>query len=135
MQAIEFYINTEYVELCNLLKLVGIADSGGRGKMMVAEGLVHVDGAVDLRKTAKIRVGQTVECEGQIIRILLDENAETMPLKIKPPKTSKTSPFDLKSANKSYTSKKSLQKNSAKKTTSKTSSTKRPATNRANKAK
>ena len=135
MQAIEFYINTEYVELCNLLKLVGIADSGGRGKMMVAEGLVHVDGAVDLRKTAKIRVGQTVECEGQIIRILLDENAETMPLKIKPPKTSKTSPFDLKSANKSYTSKKSLQKNSAKKTTGKTSSTKRPAANRANKAK
>ena len=51
MQDIEFIINTEYVELCNLLKLVDLADSGGRGKAMVAEGLVKVDGAIELRKT------------------------------------------------------------------------------------
>lgn len=131
MQAIDFYINTEYVELCNLLKLTGLADSGGRGKMMVAEGLVRVDGELDLRKTAKIRIGQIIECEGQMIRVLQDENPEAMPLKIKPPKTNKTSPFDLKSANKSYASKKVLQKNAG----IKTAKTNRPARNKTNKAK
>ena len=56
MQTIEFKLTTEYVELCNLLKLVGLADSGGRGKAMVAEGLVKVDGVLESRKTAKMRV-------------------------------------------------------------------------------
>lgn len=59
-QIIEFELTTEYIELCNLLKLVGLADSGGRGKMMVAEGLVKVDGELETRKTAKIRRGQTI---------------------------------------------------------------------------
>jgi ribosome-associated protein len=70
MQNIEFNINTEYVELCNLLKLVGLADSGGRGKVMVAEGLVKVDGELELRKTAKIRAGQVVQCESTTITVL-----------------------------------------------------------------
>lgn len=71
MQNVEFnIINADYVELCNLLKLVGLADSGGRGKTMVAEGLVKVDGLLELRKTAKIRVGQVVECEGTNIHVL-----------------------------------------------------------------
>ncbi|MEY4928853.1 MAG: hypothetical protein RL279_592, partial [Pseudomonadota bacterium] len=34
----QFDLSSEYIELCNLLKLVGLADSGGRGKTMVAEG-------------------------------------------------------------------------------------------------
>ncbi|MDZ4212332.1 MAG: RNA-binding S4 domain-containing protein, partial [Methylotenera sp.] len=56
-QNIQFELSTKYIELCNLLKLVGIADSGGRGKAMVAEGSVQVDGVVESRKTAKIRSG------------------------------------------------------------------------------
>ena len=62
MQTIEFNLTGEYIELCNLLKLTGLADSGGRGKAMVAEGLVKVDGQTESRKTAKIRAGQKVEC-------------------------------------------------------------------------
>ncbi|MFA6178258.1 MAG: RNA-binding S4 domain-containing protein [Candidatus Methylopumilus sp.] len=69
MQTIEFHLDKDYVELCNLLKLVGLADSGGRGKTMVAEGLVKVDGKLESRKTAKIRIGQKVECQG--IRVLI----------------------------------------------------------------
>lgn len=57
-----FELRGEYVELCDLLKLVGLADSGGRGKQMVAEGLVSVDGKAESRKTAKIRAGQLVGC-------------------------------------------------------------------------
>ncbi len=66
----EFEINGEFIELCNLLKLVGIVQSGGQGKMMVADGMVKVDGKVELRKTAKIRKGQVVECLDNKIIVL-----------------------------------------------------------------
>lgn len=68
-QSIQFDLTTEYIELCNLLKLVGLADSGGRGKMMVAEGSVLVDGLIEYRKTAKIRNGQTVKVAEHTIHI------------------------------------------------------------------
>lgn len=66
----EFQLRGEYIALCDLLKITGIADSGGQGKVLVAEGLVVVDGATEYRKTAKIRAGQTVECFDQIIKVV-----------------------------------------------------------------
>ncbi len=69
MQTVDFQLRGEFVELCNLLKLVGVADSGGRGKALVAAGEVRLDGQVESRKTAKIRAGQVVECQGVRIRV------------------------------------------------------------------
>jgi ribosome-associated protein len=60
MQMLKIPISTEYIELNQLLKLAGLASSGGGGKALVATGGVMVDGATELRKTAKIRVGQVV---------------------------------------------------------------------------
>ncbi|MEO6263920.1 MAG: RNA-binding S4 domain-containing protein [Luteimonas sp.] len=60
MQAISFELNRDHVELNQLLKLTGLCDSGGAGKALVASGVVSVDGAVELRKTCKIRAGQVV---------------------------------------------------------------------------
>ena len=60
MQRIDFELDRDHVELNQLLKLVGIADSGGQGKAIVAAGEVAVDGVVESRKTAKIRAGQVV---------------------------------------------------------------------------
>lgn len=70
MNTQEFTLRGEYVALCDLLKLTGIADSGGQGKLMIANGEVSVDGKPESRKTAKIRAGQTVTCLGQTVRIL-----------------------------------------------------------------
>lgn len=64
MQTIPIQLSGEYVELCQLLKLAGIATSGGQGKHIVAAGEVRVDGQPESRKTAKIRAGQRVECRG-----------------------------------------------------------------------
>jgi ribosome-associated protein len=61
MQGIIFTVEGEYVELNQLLKLVGLCDSGGAGKVMVASGKVKVDGKQELRKTAKIKAGQKVQ--------------------------------------------------------------------------
>jgi ribosome-associated protein len=60
MQKLTFDLAGEFVELNQLLKLVGLVDSGGAGKNLVATGVVSVDGKKELRKTAKIRAGQTV---------------------------------------------------------------------------
>jgi len=51
-----------FIELCQLLKLAGAANSGGQGKQMVADGIVSVDGQPESRKRAKIRSGQVVIC-------------------------------------------------------------------------
>ena len=70
MQAIDFELDREFVELNQLLKLAGLCDSGGAGKQLVASGVVRVDGAVELRKTAKIRAGQQVRVDDVLIRIV-----------------------------------------------------------------
>lgn len=57
---VEFPLSGEYIEVNQLLKLVGACESGGAGKLLVADGLVSVDGQPELRKTAKIRAGQVV---------------------------------------------------------------------------
>lgn len=71
MQTIDFELDggREFVELCNLLKLVGLADSGGAGKALVAAGEVSLDGVSESRKTAKVRAGQVVTCQGVTIRV------------------------------------------------------------------
>ena len=69
MKTVEFVLNKEHIEVCQLLKLAGIAASGGAGKHLVAEGEVKVDGQPDSRKTAKIRAGQTVVCQGIAIHV------------------------------------------------------------------
>lgn len=65
-----FELKGEYIALCDLLKTEGIANSGGQGKAMVAGSLVTVDGKIELRKTAKIRAGQVVECLGHQIQVV-----------------------------------------------------------------
>jgi ribosome-associated protein len=69
MQQLTFSLNGEYVELNQLLKLVGICDSGGAGKALVATGNVSVDGKTELRKTCKIRAGQVVSLGDVRIRV------------------------------------------------------------------
>jgi len=65
----EISIKDEYIELIKLLKLAGIAESGGQAKIMVANGEVKVDGEVELRKRCKLRPGQKVEAAGQTVTV------------------------------------------------------------------
>lgn len=57
-------IESEYIELCDLLKIAGPKVSGGEAKQLIREGTVLVDGQVELRKKCKIRPGQKVTCGG-----------------------------------------------------------------------
>ncbi|MDW8845976.1 ribosome-associated protein YbcJ [Erwinia sp. MMLR14_017] len=58
-----------HVDLCDLLKLEGLVESGARAKTLIAEGNVTVDGVVETRKRCKIVAGQTVVFEGQSIAV------------------------------------------------------------------
>lgn len=73
MNKIKFAVRGEFVELCQLLKLTGLANSGGQGQLMVADGMVKVDGKPESRKRAKIRPGQVVECFDTRIHIIAEE--------------------------------------------------------------
>lgn len=68
-RTIGFQLEGDFVELNQLLKLVGLCDSGGAGKLLVASGAVRVDGEVELRKTCKIRAGQAVSVAGTVIEV------------------------------------------------------------------
>ena len=70
MQKLEFQLTGEFIPLNDLLKVTGVAPSGGAAKVLVATGKVWVDGAVELRKTCKIRGGQTVRYADVCIEVL-----------------------------------------------------------------
>lgn len=70
MRNVSFQLESEYVELNQLLKLVEVCESGGAGKALVAAGRVSVDGQSESRKTAKIRAGQVVVAEGVRVTVL-----------------------------------------------------------------
>jgi len=57
----------EFIELNKLLKVTGLCESGGRAKTLIADGQVKVDGEVELRKRCKIKRGQKIEFEGNIV--------------------------------------------------------------------
>lgn len=61
--------NAEFIALCDLMKVTDLTDSGGAAKHIIAEGKVKVDGVVELRKRCKIRPGQTVEYDGQTVKV------------------------------------------------------------------
>lgn len=59
----------EYIELHSLLKVTGLCESGGVAKLLIGDGLVRVDGDVELRKRCKIRGGQIIEMQGEQIAV------------------------------------------------------------------
>jgi ribosome-associated protein len=64
-----FAIHTPYIQLNQLLKVLGWADSGSEANEMILDGLVKVNGEIELRKRNKILPGFTVTVGDQSILI------------------------------------------------------------------
>ena len=64
-----FELQGEYIELNVLLKLLGLAPSGGAAKAMIAEGAVRVDGETETRVRRKLRPGQSVRVADEEILV------------------------------------------------------------------
>lgn len=54
-------IDTEYIKLDSLLKLSGVAPTGGAAKMFIQDGEVKVNKEVCLMRGKKIRSGDKIE--------------------------------------------------------------------------
>ena len=53
-------IRAEPIELCQLLKFAGLAESGGDAKNVISQGKVTLNGTVETQKRKKIRAGDRV---------------------------------------------------------------------------
>ena len=58
------FITGEYIKLDSFLKAANAVGSGGEAKLIITEGDVRVNGAVELRRGRKLRPGDMVELGG-----------------------------------------------------------------------
>ncbi len=61
---------SEFIPLCDLMKIVNFTGSGAEAKHIIADGKVKVDGQVELRKRCKIRSGQIVDFQGKLVKVI-----------------------------------------------------------------
>lgn len=63
-------IITEFIKLDQLMKYAEMVQSGGEAKMLIAQGLVLVNGEICTQRGKKIRVGDKVEFDGNDYEII-----------------------------------------------------------------
>ena len=62
-------LRDDYIKLGQALKAAGLVDSGVEAKFAVQDGLVKVNGKVELQRGKKLIDGDIVEYDGKSIRI------------------------------------------------------------------
>jgi len=60
----KYKIATEYIKLDQFLKWVGAVGQGSDAKMIILEGLIRVNGEVEVRRGKKLRPGDVVDYNG-----------------------------------------------------------------------
>lgn len=68
MTAVE--IKDEFIKLGQLLKLANLVSSGVEAKMVIQDGLVMVNGEVEIRRGKKIYPQDVVEFQGQEVTVI-----------------------------------------------------------------
>ena len=63
-------INKQPVELYKILKFEGLVGSGGEAKMIISNGQVKVNGAVETQRRKKIVHGDQIEINGEALNII-----------------------------------------------------------------
>lgn len=64
-----FGMHTAYIKLDSFLKAVNAVASGGEAKLLIADGRVRVNGAVELRRGRKLYPGDGVKLADQEFRV------------------------------------------------------------------
>ena len=62
-------IGGEGIRLGQFLKFAGLLDSGGDVKAAIADGVVSVNGEVDLRRGRQLQIDDVVSIEGRAVRV------------------------------------------------------------------
>ena len=90
-------INHQPVELYKILKFENLVYGGGEAKIVIAEGMVAVNGQIETQKRKKIVAGDVIEFDGEEFLIELDQSkpAEPAPQAVqKPQEKPKSQPQD-----------------------------------------
>ena len=64
-------ITREPVELYKILKFEGLVTTGGEAKLLIGDGQVTVNGAVETRRRKKIVNGDVIEFRGERLQVKL----------------------------------------------------------------
>ena len=67
---IEFKVTGDFIPMIQLLKAANLVQTGGEAQIAVTGGEVRYNGRVDYRKRLKVKKGDTVEFNGETIRII-----------------------------------------------------------------
>lgn len=62
-------LRDEYIKLGQALKAAGLVESGVDAKFVIQDGLVKVNGKVELQRGKKLYAGDEVTFDGETIRI------------------------------------------------------------------
>ena len=62
-------LREEFIKLGQALKAAGLVESGVDAKLVILDGQVKVNGAVELQRGKKLHAGDVVEYDGETIRI------------------------------------------------------------------
>ena len=69
-------MDEDFLTLNDMLKLSGIAQTGGQAKLLIQAGDVKVNGEVETRRKRKLKQGDVVEVGGEEYLLELDEVAD-----------------------------------------------------------
>jgi ribosome-associated protein len=78
-------MNRQPIELFKILKFEGLANSGGQAKLMIADGLVKLNGKVETQKSKKILSGDVIEFQEHKLEMLLKLPEEAAPESVEQP--------------------------------------------------
>lgn len=62
-------ITTEYIKLDQLLKFAGVCMTGGEATALIKDGYVSYNGEICTQRGKKVRAGDTVTVEEEIIEV------------------------------------------------------------------
>lgn len=63
------HLRDEYIKLGQALKLAGLAESGVDAKFAIQDGLVKVNGQVEVQRGKKLYAGDTVSYDGKTFQV------------------------------------------------------------------
>lgn len=70
MKINEVNIRGEYIRLDDLLKFEGMVETGGMAKFVIQNGEVSLNGEICTMRGKKLRVGDSVEFDGETFKIV-----------------------------------------------------------------
>ncbi len=70
-------MDEDFLTLNDMIKLSGIAQTGGQAKILIQSGDVKVNGEVETKRKRKLRQGDVVEVNGEEYLLELDEMVDS----------------------------------------------------------